>query len=34
MSPKKNEIPEYCIGKPLCGKNKRCYVKYDDAYKK
>lgn len=29
------DIPEYCIAKPLCGKNdKRCYLKYDNAYKK
>ena len=33
VQPKK-EIPEYCIGRPLCGKNNRCYVKYDNAYQK
>ena len=26
------EIPEYAIGKPLCGDGERCYVSYDDAY--
>ena len=27
-------IPEYCIGKPLCGDNKRCYLEFDTAYVK
>jgi len=32
---KEPEIPPYCIAKPLCGKNdRRCYLKYDSAYKK
>jgi thioredoxin-like negative regulator of GroEL len=27
-------IPEYCIGKPLCGSNdKICYLEFDEAYK-
>tara|TARA_Y100001970_G_C13796354_1_gene632770 strand:+ start:129 stop:632 length:504 start_codon:yes stop_codon:yes gene_type:complete len=34
ISPKKQSIPEYCIGRPLCGKNNKCYVKYDNAYQK
>lgn len=27
-------IPEYCIGKPLCGDDKRCYLEFDTAYVK
>ena len=27
-------IPEYCIGKPLCGDNKRCYLEFNTAYVK
>lgn len=26
-------IPEYCIGKPLCGKEEVCYLDFDKAYK-
>ena len=26
------DIPEYTIGKPLCGNGEGCYVHYDDAY--
>lgn len=28
---KSNEIPEYTVGKPLCGDGK-CYLNFDDAY--
>lgn len=27
-------IPEYTIGHPLCGKDKVCYLDFDDAYDK
>ena len=27
-------IPEYCIGKPLCGDDKRCYLEFNTAYVK
>mgnify|MGYP007000446462 len=30
----KKRIPEYCIGKPLCGDDKRCYLEFDTAYVK
>lgn len=26
------EIPEYCIGKPLCGNDKVCYLTFNGAY--
>ncbi len=26
------EIPEYTIGKPLCGDGQRCYLEYEEAY--
>lgn len=29
-----NRIPEYCIGKPLCGDGEVCYLDFDDAYVK
>lgn len=27
------EIPAYCIGKPLCGNDKVCYLDFIGAYK-
>ena len=31
---RKERIPEYCIGKPLCGDDKRCYLEFNTAYVK
>ena len=29
-----SDIPEYSIGKPLCGSDNVCYLEFDDAYQK
>ena len=31
-SKKKNRIPEYTIGHPLCGEDDVCYLTFDEAY--
>jgi hypothetical protein len=30
----KKDIPDYCIGNPLCGDGKVCYLDFDEAYGK
>ena len=31
---REKRIPEYCIGNPVCGDDKRCYLEFDTAYVK
>ena len=31
---REKRIPEYCIGNPICGDDKRCYLEFDTAYVK
>jgi hypothetical protein len=28
------KIPEYCLGKPICGNDKVCYLEFNTAYNK